>query len=642
MKPEHEQYILENISRKSAEAIAKDLGLKERKVKRFLERQKSRGDRPVAPTEISFRKRNIILSVILIIMLGFTVYANSINGAFIWDDSHLVEDNLYIRDWANFPKLFTEGMAAGADAPTLYSFYRPLQLITYTIDYSIWKLDVRGYHLTNILLHVLASLAVFWLVTTLYKDWKLSLFTSLFFVVHPVHTEAISYIAGRADSLVLLFMLVSFVFYIKALRQDKIIFYVLMTASYILAIFSKELSLILPFLLLLYHYTFRQKWKLKAILPILAVHFTYIVMRLTVLSFLFSHIAHKTTYMQRVAGFFIAMTNYIKIMILPLHLHMEHGNSFFDFTYPKVWLGIIAVIALIALIIKTRAARNIVFFSLVWFLITLAPSSGLLYPINAYMAEHWLYLPSIGIFLLLSKGLMLLYQEKGLKVVSIGAVVLFLGFYSFLTVDQNSYWKAPIPFYERTIKYANNSSRVHFNLGNEYRKIQQDQKAIGLYKKAIKIRPDYVDAHYNMGKVYEHRNEQEKAIAAYQAVIAHDPNYDKAHYNLGNMYYESGRVQEAISAYERTIQINPHHIKAYNNLGIAYVAIQRYEEAEDLLKKAIVLDPDYAMSYGNLAIYYFGRQNYNKAVEYYNRAEDLGFTDSKFLRKITPHMQATP
>ena len=141
MKQEHQQYILENISRKSAEAIAKDLGLKERKVKRFLERQKNKDAQPSVTRATPVKKKNIALSIIFIIILGFAVYGNSIHGEFIWDDTNLVEDNLYIRNWSNLPKFFTEGMGAGADAATVYSFYRPLQLITYAVDYSFWKLD---------------------------------------------------------------------------------------------------------------------------------------------------------------------------------------------------------------------------------------------------------------------------------------------------------------------------------------------------------------------------------------------------------------------------------------------------------------------------------------------------------------------
>jgi type IV pilus biogenesis/stability protein PilW len=621
--------------------MAKELGLKERKIKKFLEKQTRKEKRAASfPVSRPWESRNkILLSVILIVIIGFSVYANSISGEFIWDDEHLVSDNRYIRDWSNVSKFFTEGMAAGADAPTMYSFYRPFQLITYTLDYSLWKLDPRGYHLTNISLHVLVALAVFWLITILYKDWVLALITGLFFVAHPVHTEAVSYIAGRADSLAALFMLGCFIVYVKIQQRDRKTYFIWMVLSYVLAVLSKELSLILPVLLLLYHFTFRQRVKWKAFLPILAVTILYIVLRMTVLNFLSEEVIHKTTHGQRVAGFFVAMVNYVRIMILPLNLHMEYGNSFYSFGYPLVWGGIVLVFVLIALIAKTALARNIVFFALAWFLINLIPSSNLLYPINAYMAEHWLYLPSIGIFLLLAKGLTLLSREKGLKSLSIGAVVLFLGVYSFLTIDQNGYWKTKIPFYLRTIKYANNSSRVYYNLANEYRELGQNEKAIENYDKALKVRPDYYEAYYNLGKTYENMSDREKAIEAYQKVLSIEPDYDKAHYNLGNLYYESGRIGEAIASFETAIRVNPKHINAYNNLGVALAAAGRDEEAEAIFKKAIAMDPRQDISYGNLAIFYFGRQKYDQAVEYYKKAVTLGFEDPKFHIKISPYLE---
>ncbi|MBN1869206.1 MAG: tetratricopeptide repeat protein [Candidatus Omnitrophica bacterium] len=641
MNPEQERYILKQTGRKSAEATARDLGIKERKVKKFLERQESRGGRPAGPTGIPSRRRNIILCAALIALLGFAVYGNSINGEFIWDDTHLVKDNLYLRGWSNLPKFFSESMGAGADAATIYSFYRPLQLITYAIDYSFWKLDVRGYHLANIFYHVLAALMVFWLITALYKDWRLSLFAGLFFVAHPIHTEAVSYISGRADSLALIFMLLSFLLYIKILERESTVYYCLMTLSYLAAILSKELSLILPFLLLLYHYTFKQKIRFKAMLPILVLNVSYIIARLTVLRFLASHVVHKTTFAQRLAGLFIAMAGYVRILVLPFNLHMEYGNSFFRLTDPKVGLGIIVVVALFILIFKTRKTRNIAFFSLGWFLIGLFPVSNLI-PINAYMAEHWLYVPSIGIFLLLARGLALLYQEKKLKALSVTAVVLFLGFYSYLTVNQNSYWKAPIPFYLRTLKYANKSSRVYYNLANQYRESGQNEQAVPLYQEALKIRPDYMDAYYNLGKAYGDMGKTGDAEKAYQNVIKNDPKYFSAYYNLGNLYYAAGRYNEAVDAYKTVIRINPKHIKAHNNLGVAYAGLGQKEEAEGLFKKAIAVDSKDAMAYGNLAILYFGQQKYDLAVEYYEKAVRLGFVDPKFLGKIAPYRTKTP
>ncbi|GAF76422.1 unnamed protein product, partial [marine sediment metagenome] len=150
-------------------------------------------------------KNPTILAIVLIIILGFVVYSNSLNGKFIWDDEYLIKNNVYIRSFSYLPKIFSEDIGTGAEKK--YYFYRPLQMITYMIDYSLWKLNVRGYHLTNTLLHILAALTIYWLINILFGDRPLSLFASLFFVAHPIHTEAVAYISGRADPLALLFML---------------------------------------------------------------------------------------------------------------------------------------------------------------------------------------------------------------------------------------------------------------------------------------------------------------------------------------------------------------------------------------------------------------------------------------------------
>lgn len=151
------------------------------------------------------KNKVVLLSIALIIILGFIAYGNSLNGKFIWDDFNLVRDNRHIRNSSNITGIFTQDIGAGAAEK--YNFYRPLQMFTYMIDYSLWKLNVKGYHLTNTILHILAALVIYWLIDILFRDNLLSLFTSLFFVACPIHSEAVSYISGRADSLVTLFML---------------------------------------------------------------------------------------------------------------------------------------------------------------------------------------------------------------------------------------------------------------------------------------------------------------------------------------------------------------------------------------------------------------------------------------------------
>ena len=162
----------------------------------------------------------VYISCALIMILGLAVYANSLGGEFLWDDHHLIEDNMTINRWSKVTRVFTTDIASGAGGK--YNFYRPLQIISYMFDYWLWKLNPIGYHLTNILLHILTALCLYWLINLIFKQPMLAFLSSVLFVVHPVHTEAVAYISGRADSLALLFMALCFIFYAKLQSKENI------------------------------------------------------------------------------------------------------------------------------------------------------------------------------------------------------------------------------------------------------------------------------------------------------------------------------------------------------------------------------------------------------------------------------------
>lgn len=544
--------------------------------------------------------KSILMSLILIIIFGFTAYGNSLKGEFLWDDEFLVENNVYIKSWSNIPKIFTKDIGAGAGKK--YYFYRPTQMFTYMIDYAFWKSNVVGYHLSNIILHILVALGIFWLVTILFKDWLLALFTSLLFTVHPVHTEAVSYISGRADSLALLFMLLCLIFYIKTLHSKNIGLYILMISSYILAILSKENSLILPALILLYHYAFKKRLKIKEFLPLLSIALAYILLRLTVLRHLLI-LECPTTILQRMPGFFLAITNYIKLLILPFNLHMEYGNKLFSITEPMAILGLLILFSSIVYASRRRKADILIFFSVSWFFLTLLPISNL-YPINAYMAEHWLYMPSIGFFLIVAKFFSYLYRAKNLRIFIILFVIALLGFYSHLTIRQNTYWREALVFYERALKYTPGSSTIYNNLGSVYKNMGKIEKALASYKKAIEINP------YN----------------------------PEAYNDLGLLYHNIGKTKEAVALIKKAIKIYPFNAKAYYNLGVVYYSIGKIEEAIVSYKKAIEIYPEYAKAHDNLAVFYYYEKYYDLAIKHFDRAVEFGYrVDNKFLETLKPY-----
>jgi len=563
------------------------------------------------------KKTNIIISVTIIIVLALAVYANSINGKFIWDDNLLIKDNEYIKSWQNIPKFFTESIMSGIGKES--NTYRPIQMITYVIDYSLWGLNVKGYHLTNILLHTLVALCVYWLMNVLYGDNILSLFTSMLFAVHPIHTEAVTYISGRADSLAVLFILLFLILFIRYLRKQNLLLYFIALTSYVLALLSRENSLVLPVLLLFYCYTFKRKLRIKEFLPILIITFGYILLRFTGLKFMLPHISCSTTFLQRLPGFFVAITSYIRLLFLPFNLHMEYGNKLFSFLDLRAIAGALIVFLGFIYAIRKRNTGRIIFFSVLWFFIMILPSSNL-YPVNAYMAEHWLYLPSIGMFLILGHGMSLMYRKETFRIYTIILAAVLLLSYSYLTVKQNSYWRDPISFYERTLQYAPDSPRIHYNIGKIHDDRGEKERAIISYKKAIKIYPEHESAYYNLALLYKDLNRNENAIAAFKKAIEINPNHVKAYNNLGNVYSIINSNDDAIAAFKKAIEINPNHAEAYNNLGITYSDLGRYEEAISLYKKAIVINPHNAKAYNNLGNTYYKLGNLEEVKKAWEKA----------------------
>jgi len=488
---------------------------------------------------------------LIIIILGLCVYFNALRGTFIWDDEFVVRQNHLIRSWSNIPAVFTRNVASGGGGGEILTFYRPLQIFTYMADYSLWRLIPAGYHLTNIALHIAASLALCWFVTLLFQDTLLSAIAGALFIIHPIHTEAVAYITGRADPLVAVFVFLSLIFYIRQARSRTTMPYAFAVAMFILAYVSRENSLILVLLYLLYHYTFKEKLDRKRFLPFCAITLLYIFLWMRLLRSYNTPDVWSSTLLQRLPGFFVALATYIRLLFLPLGLHMEYTTKLFSITHPAAVLGMALFAALLACALWSRTRNQLVFFSIAWFFITLFPSSNLI-PLNAYMAEHWLYLPSVGFFLIGAQGLSRLYRSKNARGLAVACIIGILLFYSSATIKQNTYWKDPITLYEHTLRFAPESGALLNNLGITYAYAGENEKAIACLTKAIRV----------------------------------EPNLPQAYNNLGFTYLRTGRTDEAISLCRKAIQINPYYANAYSNLATAYFRKGEYAPAIEYCDKA--------------------------------------------------------
>lgn len=447
-----------------------------------------------------------------------------------------------------------------------------------------------------------------------------------------------------------------------------------MLAAYALSLLTKEGSLIFPGLLLLYHYAFKKRIEVKAFVPILCVAIIYMAMRTIILKSPPFDISLFTEMPYRLPGFFVAITRYIRLLLLPFGLHHDYGKRFFRFLEPAALLGLVMFFSLLIYAFKKRESNRLVFFSIMWFFVALLPFSSIL-PLHAYMAERWLYIPSIAFFLILAKCLTSLYRARHFKTLAVAVTAGLLLYYSGITIKQNNYWNDPTVFYGRTLKYApyslkarNNLANVYIaqrrfneavelykeaikidpnyedayvNLGNAYGVMERYDEAIDMYRKAIEIKPDDEKAWYNMANVYAFLGEQDESIKSYEKAIELNPRYWKAYNKLGMIYGGMGKMEESIVLLKKAIEINPYDSWSYNSLGIAYGNVGKREEAIASFKKAIKIDPDLAAAQYNLAIMYYYAEKYDLAIEHCDRAVELRYrVNPAFLKSLEPYRKS--
>ena len=552
-----------------------------------------------------FRPRDTTF-ILAVVILGFGLYANSLNGQFLWDDHHFITGNIYIKDWRYLPKLFTQTLASGHFVESTY--YRPIQELSYMIDYHLWGLNVQGYHLTNILLHILNTILLFYFLNCTQVSRPGTILASLLFLVHPVNAEAVSALAGRGEPLAALFMLLCLIYYHKNTDDFKMNRAGLIFLSYTLALFTKENTIIFPLVLFVYHFAFRKKATLKTIWPITLSIVVYFTTRMTLVHSLPNVGQRIEGGAQRLPGFFDAFVRYLKIFFIPTDLHFDYGQPTFTWAHPSVVAGILLIIGLIITAWKWREQKPFQSFAIGWFLVTLAPYTNV-YLLYSYMAEHYLYFPSMGFFMLVAgMGATTLSHKTG----KLSWTILFIILGS-LTIWQTNYWRDALIFLNRTISYNPTSAGLYNNLGVEYSRRADIENEIKAYKRALHFDPNYALAHRNLGIAYYSQGQLDAARASLERALMLEREDIKTRNALAVVYQKQGLATQAIQIWEETIWRNPDFAGGYNNLGALYSEENELDKAVYYLQKAVAIDSTNTESYFNLAVVYYKKGELEKA-----------------------------
>lgn len=224
--------------------------------------------------------RRLLLGVILIIFLGLSVYLNSLKGTLFWDDEVTVVNNVFIRHPIKYlGKIFSASYHSGA-GETL-NFYRPLTTLFFAFDYQIWRLKPFGYHLSNVALHILNGILIFFLLRRIFGNYLLGIFCVTLFLVHPINSEAVNYVSNRSDLLMLFFFLTAFYSYLLYREKGRWFFLLGALVLYILSILSKEMGLILLFFLLAYELIYAHNKRVTLLLGFGVVFAGYVILGAT-------------------------------------------------------------------------------------------------------------------------------------------------------------------------------------------------------------------------------------------------------------------------------------------------------------------------------------------------------------------------
>lgn len=494
---------------------------------------------------------------LIFLVMGLAVYANVVNGPLLFDDEHFIQKNIYVHNM-DVQKIYTSSVTQGAGLDG--NFYRPNQQLAYAIIYKIFGENPVPFHLLSILLHISNTFFVFLLISTLGFGRLSSLIASVIFLVHPIQTEAVSYISGLSEPMGLFFILGSALLYLKAVKHvDTSGFFKFAIAScvlYALALFSKESAVIyLALAGLISYYLFVQD-KLKfnrQVLTYLSVIlvFTalYLVGKFTV--FQFSEHAglseQQDIYTEnirvRITTFLNVMPEYFKMFLYPHDLSYEKPYTAYTTIATRgAIFSLLLIAATVATVIYSKKVPRL-FLALLWFFVALVPYVGII-PLNAMYLEHWIYIPIVGLVMLVALLYEWLQKKKWNAVFLIFLVPVLVGCIAG-THMRNKEWADIEKFYKNELKHGGSSVRIYNNLGMYYADKGQLDKALGMYYKGVETWDNFPQLHHNIAGILLEKNRVNEAYEEVYKALMLNPNFIYSLEKLRQIYIGVGDQERA-------------------------------------------------------------------------------------------------
>lgn len=598
----------------------------------------------------------------LLALLIALSYGNSLGNEFANDDLVIIVKNRLITRLDNIPRLFTQDYWASrrdpreAIPPPGSGLYRPFVLATYALNYAVGALNPIGYHLVNLLLHLLVTWLVYRLALQLGVSPSAATAAAVIFAVHPLHTEAVTGIVGRAELLMAACVLGGLLLAATGRLWASL-------GAFAVGLFSKEQAAVFPVLLVLYDLCLGHApgaaldrpaggARLKTVLSryggYLVLLAGYLLFRATVLGGLrppplgflenppiFADWMTRWLTLVKVDG------RYLWLSIWPSALSPDYSynaiplaRSLFE---PGVLWGGLAWGGLLALAIWSfRKGLRRACFAVGFTLMTFAPVSNLLVPIGTLMGERLFYLPSAGLCLLLGigwEGLMARFAARPARLAAhILLGLLCLGL-TVRTVIRNQDWVTTETLFRRAAEVVPGNAKVHVFIGKSLMDRGERAEALQEYETALRLYPDYAgtDPSFNAGygDLLLHAGRIEEGLRALERAVSLDPQWSSLHYNLGLAYARQERYEQAEQEWRQALALYPDAPHIRSSLSRLLIERGRFAEALTEAESALQQDPEFVLAIGNRAWALEGLGRLEEAAAGYERvlAKNPSFED---------------
>lgn len=539
-------------------------------------------------------------AVLAIVALGFLAYGNTLTADFVWDDvsSVLVHESVKT---GRFFQLFQEDQHAYMGGQG--NFYRPLVAASFMLDFALAYDGPGGegipripdvspffFHLSSVIWHILAAVFLYLLLSAVGAPFFVAFASAGLYAIHPLHTEAVAYVSGRADSMAAAFMFAGMASAVWFQRKDRrYVAWTISTLCFAGALLSKESAAIYPLLLAIVLWT-QTEWTLRekptrehlrpmtAVLPAVVILAMYTALRSTLLRFPSDTQPTDISFGSRLLDTGQALALYIKLIFAPANLHMERTLD-----GVPAWAGFAGfmVLALIiaGIVLAVRRDQKRIAAGLAWFLVTWFPISGII-PLNAPMAEHWMYVPLAGFLWAVMESLWRAAQ-RGLPRAAITVPLYAAGIALLaITVNQNKAWQNDVVLYESILEHNPESMRANYNLAVAYESVvgnragarRHFQKTLELFQQrkvndpagaAERFWDQELEAHLSLGRILVEEGKYNQAAGHFQTLLRVTPTettrpvISTAAYHYGRMIMDLRSARAALPLFQEALRGRP-------------------------------------------------------------------------------------